>query len=215
MIEKIPQEVRGELRDFDAYGFSDTLIEATLDDFYERLDRACSENSGTAQLLRERPENLHDYQGCANDPKMQPLDKEKSCCTVCDARKKCHVCGQQTLYACSDCRIDFGVTVYVCNKKECRDAHEQKCPAALLRTIAQLQGLNVAQSKIILGMQKRNDSLQQVDSFYQQHQVDTEKISELGKLVDDACTKGEEVCRQRDDLQQQLAQIREVKGERP
>jgi hypothetical protein len=144
-----------------------------------------------------------------------PLDKEKSCCTVCDARKKCHVCGQQTLYACSDCRIDFGVTVYVCNKKECRDAHEQKCPAALLRTIAQLQGLNVAQSKIILGMQKRNDSLQQVDSFYQQHQVDTEKISELGKLVDDACTKGEEVCRQRDDLQQQLAQIREVKGERP
>jgi hypothetical protein len=84
-----------------------------------------------------------------------------------------------------------------------------------LRTIAQLQGLNVAQSKIILGMQKRNDSLQQVDSFYQQHQVDTEKISELGKLVDDACTKGEEVCRQRDDLQQQLAQIREVKGERP
>jgi hypothetical protein len=40
--------------------------------FYETLDRKCWENSGTAQLLRERPENLHDYQGCVNDPKMQP-----------------------------------------------------------------------------------------------------------------------------------------------
>jgi hypothetical protein len=110
-----------------------------LDDFYERLDKACSGHSGIAQLLRERPENLHDYQGCANDPKMQPLDKEKSCCTVCDARKKCHVCGQQTLFACSDCRIDLGVTVHVCNKKECIDAHEQKCPATLKSTIAGLR----------------------------------------------------------------------------
>jgi len=40
--------------------------------FYETLDRKCWENSGTAQLLRELPENLHDYQGCVNDPKMQP-----------------------------------------------------------------------------------------------------------------------------------------------
>jgi len=40
--------------------------------FYETLDRKCWENSGTAQLLRERPENLHDYQGCVNAPKMQP-----------------------------------------------------------------------------------------------------------------------------------------------
>jgi hypothetical protein len=201
MIEKIPQEVRGELRDFDAYGFSDTLIEAaqlpiapaTLDDFYERLDRACSENSGTAQLLRERPENLHDYQGCANDPKMQPLDKEKSCCTVCDARKKCHVCGQQTLYACSDCRIDFGVTVYVCNKKECRDAHEQKCPAALLRTIAGLRTDNEAKYARIAELElQRAEVLEAVTYVCDVEQVNriterslnarTTRMAEIGRL---------------------------------
>lgn len=51
---------------------------------------------------------------------------EKSCCTVCDRRKECHICGTQTLYACSDCRIDFGVSIYVCTSSACRTAHESK-----------------------------------------------------------------------------------------
>lgn len=51
----------------------------------------------------------------------------KRCCTVCDRKKKCHVCGEQTLFACSDCRINFQATVYVCAKDSCQDAHEQKC----------------------------------------------------------------------------------------
>lgn len=55
--------------------------------------------------------------------------EEKRCCTVCDAKKQCHVCGNNTLYACADCRIDFGVTVYVCPK--CRNDHEEKCSARL------------------------------------------------------------------------------------
>jgi hypothetical protein len=51
----------------------------------------------------------------------------KRCCTICDAKKVCHVCGEQTLLACSDCQINFGATVYVCSKPSCRDEHERKC----------------------------------------------------------------------------------------
>ena len=49
------------------------------------------------------------------------------CCSVCDQKKVCHICGEQTLFACSDCQINFSATVYVCYKSECRDAHERKC----------------------------------------------------------------------------------------
>jgi hypothetical protein len=52
---------------------------------------------------------------------------ERRCCTICDARKVCHVCKQQTLSACADCQINFSATVYVCGKRECREAHERKC----------------------------------------------------------------------------------------
>lgn len=72
---------------------------------------------------------------------------EKPCCTTCDKRKVCHVCGAATLFACSDCRIDFQVSVYVCATATCRDAHEQKCSArvrnhgeTLLQEIERLQG---------------------------------------------------------------------------
>lgn len=51
----------------------------------------------------------------------------KRCCSVCDRQKVCHVCGAQTLIACSDCRMNFGAVVYVCPTTPCRDAHESKC----------------------------------------------------------------------------------------
>jgi hypothetical protein len=51
----------------------------------------------------------------------------KSCCTVCDAKKRCHVCGDQTLLACSDCQINLAATVYVCGKRECRMRHDELC----------------------------------------------------------------------------------------
>lgn len=38
--------------------------------------------------------------------------------------KYCHVCGDVTKLACSDCAISFGATVNVCSKSTCRDAHE-------------------------------------------------------------------------------------------
>jgi len=51
----------------------------------------------------------------------------KRCCTVCDAKKVCHACEAQTLFACSDCQVNFGATVYVCGKRECREYHERLC----------------------------------------------------------------------------------------
>jgi len=58
----------------------------------------------------------------------EKMDEEKRCCTVCDSSKVCSVCGIQTLIACSDCRIDFKVSVYVCKKSECQKTHGIKCP---------------------------------------------------------------------------------------
>lgn len=42
----------------------------------------------------------------------------------------CVVCGDQTIYACSDCAIDTGKPVHVCERPECRDTHEKNHPAA-------------------------------------------------------------------------------------
>ena len=56
---------------------------------------------------------------------------EKSCCSVCDAKKKCYVCERQTLTICADCRIDFATSIYVCESKLCRDKHDKQCPKTL------------------------------------------------------------------------------------
>lgn len=53
--------------------------------------------------------------------------EEKRCCTVCDAKKKCHVCKIQTLFACSDCQINLSATVYICGKAACRNSHVRVC----------------------------------------------------------------------------------------
>lgn len=42
--------------------------------------------------------------------------------------KPCEICGEQTLYCCSDCQIERRETVHVCIKSGCRDAHEAKHP---------------------------------------------------------------------------------------
>lgn len=36
----------------------------------------------------------------------------------------CVICGEPTIWACSDCRIDTGRSVHVCEKTECKDRHE-------------------------------------------------------------------------------------------
>lgn len=58
------------------------------------------------------------------------------CCTICDAKKLCHVCRTPTLYACADCQIDLGTTIYVCPTAACRDAHERSCPSVLRSKLA-------------------------------------------------------------------------------
>lgn len=66
------------------------------------------------------------------------------CCTICDAKKVCHVCGEQTLWACSDCRINFATTIYVCQKPACRDEHELKCIGDGSRHRAELAAIEAA-----------------------------------------------------------------------
>jgi hypothetical protein len=39
-------------------------------EFYRRLDEAVSKTR-TARIFRDRPANLHDYQGCVNDQKLR------------------------------------------------------------------------------------------------------------------------------------------------
>lgn len=56
-----------------------------------------------------------------------PYVASKPCCSICDRQKQCHVCGGQTLFACSNCRLNFKAVVYVCSKSSCRDEHERKC----------------------------------------------------------------------------------------
>jgi hypothetical protein len=63
--------------------------------------------------------------------------EEKRCCTSCDAKRLCHVCGNTTQMACSDCRIDLGVTIYVCAKTACRDTHETKCAHSLKQQLTE------------------------------------------------------------------------------
>lgn len=69
----------------------------------------------------------------------------------------CHVCGANTLWACSDCRIDFGVTIYVCNTKGCHNAHEEKCPARLR------EKLTAAQSSLAKAVLEAIDTVNTID----------------------------------------------------
>jgi len=38
----------------------------------------------------------------------------------------CEICGTPTIYACSDCKIDTGVSVHVCEKTFCQTQHDKK-----------------------------------------------------------------------------------------
>lgn len=66
---------------------------------------------------------------------------EKKCCNVCDRKKVCHICGDQTLMACSDCRINFKAVVYVCKKVECRKAHDRRCCRSIRNSLEMIANL--------------------------------------------------------------------------
>jgi hypothetical protein len=40
----------------------------------------------------------------------------------------CVVCGNETVFACSDCAIEAGKSVHVCSRLECRYRHEHDNP---------------------------------------------------------------------------------------
>jgi hypothetical protein len=88
-------------------------------------------------------------------------EAEKRCCTVCDAKKVCHVCGEQTLWACSDCRINLGTTVYVCQKAKCRDEHEKKCGERLDERVKYLDGIVACYTRALMKIKaKQGDPAQ-------------------------------------------------------
>ncbi len=45
-------------------------------------------------------------------------------------KRRCVVCGEETIYACSDCAIDSGgkVSVHVCEREACQRDHNQLHP---------------------------------------------------------------------------------------
>lgn len=61
-----------------------------------------------------------------------------------DAKKACHVCGDQTLWSCSDCQINLSATIYVCSKRECREHHDWVCSVRAERAEAELAEAKVA-----------------------------------------------------------------------
>ena len=51
-------------------------------------------------------------------------------CPYLERTGPCDVCAVDTVYACSDCAIDFkGRVVRVCTNPDCRDAHEASAHA--------------------------------------------------------------------------------------
>lgn len=68
---------------------------------------------------------------------LKQFAEEKRCCTICDSKKRCHVCKANTQWACSNCQIDLGATVYVCATTECRNAHERVCSFALRKRLGE------------------------------------------------------------------------------
>lgn len=82
---------------------------------------------------------------------MSEISKEKYCCSSCANKRRCHICGNVTDMACSDCRIDLGAIIYVCKTAACLMAHEQKCAYSRRAEVQQL-GKQVKMLRDALGM---------------------------------------------------------------
>jgi hypothetical protein len=65
------------------------------------------------------------------NPPLQALGSIDALEQQLESERTCSVCSTATEYACSDCRIDFRTTIYVCARPQCRDEHESKCSAKL------------------------------------------------------------------------------------
>lgn len=81
-------------------------------------------------------------------PSKQPRYKEPTPCPNCGGRhygspagycpyKKapCVICNADTIYACSDCQIDTGKSVHICEKVSCQREHEELHPDRKLQDL--------------------------------------------------------------------------------
>ena len=99
-------------------------------------------------------------------------ESQKRCCTICDAKKICHICGDQTLLACADCAINFGATVYVCHKSLCHDEHEIKCYNAAKQEIKKLRTVIVSIYSLIESFHLVNGAYAAIIEFIEMHVPD-------------------------------------------
>lgn len=78
-------------------------------------------------MASERKPKYQEPKPCANCGG-QHFGSPKGYCPYINA--PCVVCGDQTIYACSDCAIDSGGerSVHVCERAECQRTHEVKHP---------------------------------------------------------------------------------------
>jgi hypothetical protein len=49
----------------------------------------------------------------------------------------CVICGEATIFACSDCAIDSDgkKSVHVCGKRECREQHDKVCSGTIYQLV--------------------------------------------------------------------------------
>jgi transcription elongation factor Elf1 len=47
----------------------------------------------------------------------------------------CSICGEKTEHSCSNCKVDLGLCVFVCEKFHCRTKHEDHCVFHLQKKI--------------------------------------------------------------------------------
>jgi hypothetical protein len=88
------------------------------------------------------------FKGCTHPDGLRRVhEKNAWSCNNCDqlfveieqaqssSPRRCSICDQPTMQACSDCAIDLRAVVYVCGKADCIRAHEAKCSHELRKRV--------------------------------------------------------------------------------
>lgn len=114
--------------------------------------------------------------------------EERPCCSVCDLKKRCSICREATLFACSDCRIDFGVSVYVCSAQTCRDAHEQKCSLQLRQRLTEAEQARIALTKDLAECYRQSGADPDGNEDWRLAREAVEEVTQLRKNFDETET---------------------------
>lgn len=122
------------------------------EDLKERYKLACGGNALVDHIERRYIERIATLEAdftaykrvtdlAYKGSEQESLDKIKTLeATVREKEQKyCSICKGKTDLACADCRMDLGVTLYVCAIPNCRDEHEKVCPHNLKAELATLR----------------------------------------------------------------------------